>query len=49
MAVPPSNAFMEFSGLPPVIQSTIVLLTFIGLFLLVSWLLDFINKVSSKR
>ncbi|MFQ5801079.1 MAG: hypothetical protein ACE5HH_05110 [Candidatus Hydrothermarchaeales archaeon] len=39
---------MEFSQLPPVIQSTMVLLLFVGLFLLSSWLLDVINKVSSK-
>ncbi len=39
---------MGFSDLPPVIQSTLVLLAFVVLFLLSSWLLDIINRVSSK-
>ena len=37
---------MEFSQLPPVIQSAIVLMSFIMLFLLSSWLLDVINRAS---
>jgi hypothetical protein len=39
---------MEFSELPPVVQSTIVLLVFIALFIVTSWLLEVINKISSE-
>jgi len=39
---------MEFADLPVWLQSFTVLLAFVGLFLLTSWLLDVINRISSK-
>ncbi|GBE18207.1 hypothetical protein BMS3Abin16_00799 [archaeon BMS3Abin16] len=40
---------MEVSNLPPVAQSALVLLSFVALFILASWLLGFINKISSEN
>ncbi|MFV2040849.1 MAG: hypothetical protein ACC644_02550 [Candidatus Hydrothermarchaeales archaeon] len=39
---------MEVSDLPPVAQSALVLLSFVVLFILASWLLGYINKISSE-
>ncbi len=43
-----NNYPMGFSEFPPVVQSTIVLIAFIALFILSSWLLEVINKISSE-